>query len=173
MHRFFLEMISIEKATIQDIPNIQQIAHITWYPTFEKILSKEQIGYMLEMMYSEKSLEEQFEIKKHHFFLAKENNKALGFMSVELNYQNQSVAKIHKIYILPTIQGKGIGKILMKKAEELAQKNKQQSITLNVNRFNKALNFYENLGYKNIKTEDIDIGNGYLMEDFVLEKKLN
>lgn len=166
-------MISIEKATTQDIPTIRAIAHTTWYPTFEEILSKEQIGYMLEMMYSESSLTEQIEIKKHHFFLAKENNKALGFMSVELNYQNQSVAKIHKIYILPTAQGKGIGKILMQKAEEIAQESNQKFMSLNVNRFNKALDFYENLGYQNIKTEDIDIGNGYLMEDFVLEKKLN
>lgn len=165
-------MIFIDQATVKDIPVIQEIAHTTWYPTFENILSKEQIGYMLEMMYSTQSLLKQIEFKKHKFYLAKDNNRVLGFISIELNYQNQSIAKIHKIYILPSAQGKGIGKVLIKKAEELALENHQTSITLNVNRFNQALNFYTRLGYENIKSEDIDIGNGYLMEDFVLEKKL-
>jgi len=165
-------MIVVEKATINDIPIIQDIAHATWPSTFEEILSKQQIEYMLEMMYSTESLIEQIETKKHLFFLAKENKSPLGFVSVELNYQNELKSKIHKIYMLPKAQGKGIGKILMQKAEELAQENNQKSITLNVNRFNKALNFYEKLGYKNSKTENIQIGNGYLMEDFVLEKQL-
>ncbi len=163
-------MIILETVTTKDIPIIQEIAHTTWFPTFEEILSKEQIKYMLEMMYSTESLTEQIEVKNHIFYLAKENTTNLGFISVELNYQNQPKAKIHKIYILPNLQGKGIGKILMQKAEDLALENNQKSITLNVNRFNKALNFYENIGYQIIKTEDINIGNGYLMEDFVLEK---
>lgn len=165
-------MILIEKATTEDIPLIQKIAHITWFPTFEDILSVEQIDYMLEMMYSTVSLTRQFEVDAHHFFLAKENQKAIGFVSVELNYQNKPTAKIHKIYLLPTIQGRGIGKILMQKAEDWAAQHHQNTIILNVNRFNKALYFYEKLGYQNIKTENIQIGNGYLMEDYVLEKSL-
>lgn len=165
-------MISIRKATFDDIRIIQQIAHTTWYPTFDKILSQEQIQYMLEMMYSRESLTEQIEIKKHNFYLAQENNRALGFISVELHYQKQSTAKIHKIYLLPSAQGKGIGKLLMQKAEGIAREQKMEKLSLNVNRFNKALNFYENLGYQTVKSEDIDIGNGYLMEDFVLEKSI-
>jgi len=165
-------MILVEKATSNDIPIIQDIAYGTWPSTFAEILSKQQIEYMLEMMYSTPSLLEQIQIKKHHFFLAKEDEVALGFISVELHYKNQPAAKIHKIYILPTAQGKGIGKILMCKADELAQEYNQKSISLNVNRFNKALVFYEKLGYRITQTEDIEIGNGYLMEDFVLEKQL-
>jgi ribosomal protein S18 acetylase RimI-like enzyme len=165
-------MILVEKATSNDIPTIQDIAYDTWPSTFAEILSKQQIEYMLEMMYSTPSLLEQIQIKKHHFFLAKEDEVALGFISVELNYQNQATAKIHKIYILPATQGKGIGKILMHRVEELAQEYSQKSITLNVNRFNKALSFYQKLGYTIAATENIEIGNGYLMEDFVLEKEL-
>lgn len=165
-------MISIRKATLDDILTIQQIAHTTWYPTFEDILAEEQIQYMLEMMYSRESLTEQIEIKKHNFYLAEENNIALGFISVELHYQKQYTAKIHKIYILPSAQGKGVGKLLMQKAEEIAREQKLKKLSFNVNRFNKALNFYENLGYQTVKSEDIDIGNGYLMEDFVLEKHI-
>src|SRR5690606_734742 len=165
-------MISVVKATIKDIPTIREIAHITWYPTFRDILSQEQIEYMLEMMYSEKALKEQIEVRNHQFFLAKEDEKTLGYLSVEVGYNQQPVTKIHKIYILPDLQGKGIGKLLMQKAEQVALENQNAILSLNVNRFNKAMKFYESLGFVNTKTEDIDIGNGYLMEDFVMEKNL-
>lgn len=165
-------MIAVVKATIEDIPTIREIAHITWYPTFREILSQEQIEYMLEIMYSEKALKEQIEVKNHQFFLAKEGYEALGYLSVEVNYNQKPVTKIHKIYVLPNQQGKGIGKILMQKAEQVAVENQNTTLSLNVNRFNKALKFYESIGFSIAKTEDIDIGNGYLMEDFVMEKNL-
>jgi GNAT superfamily N-acetyltransferase len=165
-------MISVVSATVEDIPTIRDIAHITWHPTFREILSQEQIEYMLEMMYSENALKEQIEVKKHQFFLAKEGDKALGYLSVEVDYNQQPVTKIHKIYILPDLQSKGIGKLLMQKAEQVALENNNTILSLNVNRFNKALKFYETVGFSITKTEDINIGNGYLMEDFVMEKNL-
>ncbi|MFA7444490.1 MAG: GNAT family N-acetyltransferase [Flavobacteriaceae bacterium] len=165
-------MIAVVKATVEDIPTIREMAHLTWPPTFRDILSQEQIEYMLEMMYSEKALKEQIEVKKHQFFLAKESEKALGYLSVEVDYNQKPTIKIHKIYILPDLQGKGIGKLLMQKAEQVALENKNTILSLNVNRFNQALKFYESLGFSITKTEDINIGNGYLMEDFVMEKNL-
>jgi hypothetical protein len=155
-------MIAVVKATIEDIPTIREIAHITWQPTFREILSQEQIEYMLEMMYSEKALKEQIEVKKHQFFLAKEDERILGYLSVEVDYNQQPMTKIHKIYILPDLQ----------KAEQVALENNNTILSLNVNRFNKALKFYETVGFSITKTEDINIGNGYLMEDFVMEKNL-
>jgi ribosomal protein S18 acetylase RimI-like enzyme len=43
---------------------------------------------------------------------------------------------------------------------------------VNVNRHNKALHFYEKYGFKIIREEDIDIGEGYFMNDYVMELKL-
>jgi|SRR5690554_3021272 len=161
------------KAILHDIPAIRAIAYATWFPTFEGILSQDQIEYMLEMMYSVESLTQQIEIKNHSFFLAQENNQILGFMSVELNYQKPQIAKVHKIYVLPEAQHKGIGKLLMHKAEEVAREQQHTKLQLNVNRQNKALNFYQKLGYQILTTEDIDIGKGYLMEDYILEKEVD
>lgn len=164
-------MISVIKATLQDIPAIRSIAHLAWHQAYKGILSENQIEYILEMMYSLESLTKQIEIQKHLFFLAQENNETLGFVSVEL-HQNQSVAKIHKIFVLPTAQRKGVGKILMKKAEKVARKHQNTELLLYVNRYNKAFKFYLKLGFYVIYAEYIDIGEGYLMEDYVLEKKL-
>ena len=163
-------MIEISIAREKDYPTIQAIAHETWYPTFGEILSKEQIAYMLEMMYSIQSIAEQVAQKGHVFLLAKEGETRLGYASYELNYKGTNKTKIHKIYILPSTQGKGVGKKLFEEIEKIAQENGNNTLSLNVNRQNKAIDFYEKIGFKKIGTEDIDIGNGFLMEDFIMEK---
>jgi ribosomal protein S18 acetylase RimI-like enzyme len=165
-------MIKIGVAERKDYLTIQQIAHQTWYPTFEKILSKEQIAYMLEMMYSLRAIEEQIEHKGHIFLLAKEEENCVGYASYETNYQGTYKTKIHKIYVLPSAQGKGVGKILMDSIEKIAKEKGNKLLSLNVNRNNPAINFYEKIGFKKIRQEDIDIGKGFLMQDFIMEKNI-
>lgn len=123
------------------------------------------------MMYSVSALQEQFE-KGHHFILAAEDEDPVGFASYELNYDGTSKTKIHKIYILPSQQGKGTGKTLIGYIAEEARKNNQQALLLNVNKNNIAQHFYNKLGFDVIDEVVIDIGNGYVMDDFVMEKPI-
>jgi diamine N-acetyltransferase len=164
--------IRISKATIEDIPTIRELADAIWPPTFGDILSSAQIEYMLEMMYSEQAIKRQITELNHVFLFINENKKTLGYISYELNYKNSTQTKIHKIYLLPETQGKGLGTMLMKEVEKLAVENKQNSLTLNVNKYNKALHFYHKLGYQTTGNENIDIGNGFLMEDAILVKEI-
>lgn len=108
----------------------------------------------------------------HHYLLAGDSGEYVGYTSYELNYKETTTTKIHKIYILPSMQGKGVGRFLIEAVEEIARQNENNGLSLNVNRFNKALDFYKRVGFEIIRSEDIDIGNGFLMEDFVLNKKL-
>lgn len=158
----------IEKVTISDISRVQKIAHETWPETFKKILSKEQIDYMLKWMYDFDQLKKQIN-DGYLFYLLTKNQEDCGFIGIELNYPSRGILKIHKLYIRPVYQGIGIGKKLVDKAKEIALQNEIKRISLNVNRFNASLDFYRKMGFDCIKEEDIDIGNGYLMEDYVLE----
>ncbi|MCO6148708.1 GNAT family N-acetyltransferase [Flavobacterium sp. NRK1] len=164
-------MMQIRRATPEDFEIIYNLAVNTWNVTYEKILSKEQLDYMLDMMYSLNAITDQILVKGHHFILLSENNNYLGFASYELNYLS-GIAKLHKLYVLPETQGRGAGKLLIDKVEEAAKRNGNNIVSLNVNRYNNAVNFYIKNGYKKIKEEDIDIGSGYLMEDFIMEKSL-
>ncbi|NQX43314.1 L-amino acid N-acyltransferase YncA [Pedobacter steynii] len=165
-------MLHIYNATSSDFPIIQEIAYITWPDTFGAILSKEQISYMVEMMYSTAALTEQTTQKKHQYLLVKDETKHLGYASYELNYKGLSKTKIHKIYILPEAQGKGVGKLLMNTITDIARKNQDTILSLNVNRDNAAFDFYKNIGFEKVGEENIDIGDGFLMEDFIMDKKL-
>jgi GNAT superfamily N-acetyltransferase len=164
-------MVSIVPAKLEDLIHVQSIAHRTWPDTFKNVLSPAQIDYMLGWMYDLKNLEKQHN-EGHQFFLAEENGDNLGFTGIEVNNEPE-VTKIHKIYILPTAQGKGMGSKFLAKIKEVAKSNDQKSLLLNVNKYNQgAINFYEHLGFVNIRAEVNDIGNGYVMDDYVFELKL-
>lgn len=168
-------MITITQATEQDLPLIRDIAFQTWPTTFGEILSPAQISYMLEMMYSLDALNTQINEKKHVFLIAKNTDNAeyLGYVSYELDYTGQPLTKIHKIYLLPASQGKGVGRLFIDKVADVALLHKNTRLGLNVNRYNKAIQFYERMGFSVVGHEDIDIGDGFLMEDYVMEKPLN
>ena len=150
---------------------VRDLAYKIWPDAYGEILSEAQLDYMLENFYALPSLEEQMD-HHHVFLLAEENGVFYGFASYEINCKNSGKTKLHKIYVLPQTQGKGVGKQLLEEVEKAAKTSGNQSLFLNVNRYNIAQEFYKRLGFEIVHQEDIDIGNGYLMEDFVMEKKL-
>jgi diamine N-acetyltransferase len=164
-------MLHITEAQPNEFNLIQYIVDETWPVTYGEILSKEQVDYMISLFYSLEALNKNVK-DGHHFYFVKEDDTALGFIGIEHHYKGNPVTRIHKIYILPETQGKGIGKLLIDKAEALAKENHSEKLSLNVNRFNPAVGFYEKLGFETVGSEDIEIGNGYLMEDFMMEKPL-
>ncbi|KOS05360.1 acetyltransferase [Flavobacterium akiainvivens] len=162
----------IRKASQEDYTTIFEIANVTWDNAYKSILSEAQLEYMMDMMYSPSAFTEQLNIKGHHFLMASIDGKDLGFASYELNYR-YGVTKLHKLYVLPQTQGTGMGHALITAVENAAKANGNETVTLNVNRFNKAIHFYEKNGYANTGAVDVNIGNGYLMEDYVMEKSLS
>jgi len=165
-------MIELITASQVHLPEIKRIAYETWPATFGAILSEKQIAYMLDWMYSIPSLTSQIEEKGHVFILAQEGDEYLGYVSYELNYNGLPKTKIHKIYLLPASQGKGVGALLINHVGEIATENQNKALLLNVNRYNKAVGFYEKMGFNIVGNETIDIGDGFLMDDFMMEKPL-
>ncbi|NDV79532.1 GNAT family N-acetyltransferase [Dysgonomonas sp. 511] len=162
-----MEIIKAEKAHIQ---TIRTLADEVWPETFKELLSPEQIAYMIEMMYSELSLEKQM-AEGHQYLLAKKDGEYLGYVSYELNYKGTGYTKIHKIYVLPAGQGTGVGRLFIETVSGIAKENNNTGVSLNVNRYNKAINFYRRMGFEIAGSEDIDIGNNFLMEDYIMNKE--
>ncbi|NDK55026.1 GNAT family N-acetyltransferase [Pontibacter fetidus] len=161
---------SIRTATIADIPTIKKLAEATWEPTYKTILTKEQIDYMFEVIYTSKALENQMQ-DGQTFLLLFEEEIPLGFASYSLKDADANVYKLNKIYLLPGRQGKGLGKLLLTYAENEVRQLGGTILDLNVNKFNKAKQFYETCGYHVHHEEDIPIGS-YWMNDYVMRKEL-
>lgn len=162
----------IVEASVEDIFVIRSLAGVVFPQTYQHILTSEQVVYMMDMMYSADVLKKQMEESGHHFLLAEDGGEYLGYFSYELNCKNTGTTKIHKIYVLPSAQGKGVGRLFIDAIIDIARKADQSKLSLNVNRFNKAVDFYKRIGFEVAEVMDLDIGNGYLMEDYVMEKIL-
>lgn len=160
--------VSIRTASKIDIPIIQEIAYATWPSTYGHILSKEQLNYMLDMMYSSSSLENQMN-QNITFFLAELNGEIVGFASTGREPM-EGMFKLHKLYILPNIQTKGIGSALLEAVILFAKKNSGEQLVLQVNRNNSAVDFYKKKDFIILYEADFDIGNGYQMNDYVMGK---
>jgi len=162
----------IIKATEEHIPVIQDIARVTWYHTYSGLLTDDQSEYMLDMMYSTQSLKDQMNNKLHRYLLAKDDNGFAGYISYELDYGSSEKAKIQKLYVLPSYHGKGIGKLLIDEVADIAKSHSVRYLLLNMNKQNPAVNFYHKMGFRIIAEDCIDIGGGYVMDDYILQKEL-
>jgi diamine N-acetyltransferase len=162
-------VITIRKATAEDIPLIRELCFRIWPQTYASILSQEKIDYMLELMYSPSSLQRQMK-DGSQFILTYDDEEPVGFAAYLEKYP--AVFKLDKIYILPSQQGKGTGRVVINYIIEEIKKKGATALQLQVNRQNKAKNFYERLGFVVIDDKDFDIGNGFFMNDYVMEKKL-
>lgn len=163
---------NIRKASINDISSIQRIASAAWMITYKNILSSEQYEYMTDMMYSDASLTDQIKSNQIFLIIQDSSQQDAGFVSFDINYKDTTKTKIHKLYVSPLVQGKDIGKHLINAVANEALKINNTHITLNMNRYNSSYGFYTKMGFEIVGEEDINIGNGYLMEDYIFEKKI-
>lgn len=160
----------IRAADVNDIATIREIANITWPVAYGSYISKAQLDYMLDMMYSDKSLLEQIN-KGHQFYIAEQNNNPIGFASVSKEKENS--CKLNKLYVLPTAQKTGAGKALLQKSIDYAKSLAANCLYLQVNKQNTAQHFYSKHGFTIREASILEIGDGYIMDDYIMELVFN
>jgi GNAT superfamily N-acetyltransferase len=163
-------MYLIREATTADVEAIIQIAEQTWWPTYEPLLGKEQVAYMLEKIYSQEKITEQVKNNEQTFLLLLEDEQPVAFAAYSPREEDLEIYKLHKLYCLPVTQGKGYGKILINAVIDKTKEAGKHKLDLNVNRYNKAKDFYERMGFTIAYEEDIPIG-PYWMNDYVMRKE--
>ena len=164
-------MLAISQLTKDDVIIVHQLAKTIWPEAFKDILKPDQIAYMLDWMYDVNTLTEQAQTG-HLFYMITLDGIPKGFIGLEPNFPDVGTLRIHKLYVKESDHGKGLGKALLEKALEIGRELDVATINLNVNRFNKAVDFYTSQGFKIIKEETINIGKGNYMEDFVMVKEV-
>lgn len=165
-------MIDIVEVSEKDYQAIRWTANQDWSEAFGKTSTEAQTGYMLEMMYSITSLTKQPLDKKQKVCLAADDNGYLGYATYETNYRGVSKTKIHKIFILPSVQGTGIESLLIDQISKIAREHNNHVLVMNVDKGDSAIPMYENLGFRKAGRENVLIGISLLMEDYIMEKLL-
>lgn len=162
-------MIELKPLTSFEIPTVQQLAREIWEEHYIKILSQEQIDYMLDKFYSTEKIKSEIE-EGIVWELLMDEEKPIGYLVCKIESDKLYISKI---YLKAETRGKGLGKLLLNRAVELAKQHNKNSIYLNVNKHNTdSISFYERMGFVKIDEGVFDIGNGYVMDDFILELML-
>ncbi|MBL1223412.1 GNAT family N-acetyltransferase [Chryseobacterium sp. L7] len=158
------------EATEKDIPLIQDLARRSWENAYAEILSNEQMEYMLSEMYSEAEIGGHLQHPDYHYYLIRDENNGSfeGFIGYQHHYEGSST-KLHRIYLVPESKGKGFGKGALEFLHQKVSESGDGRIILNVNKHNAARNFYESQGYRVYDEGTFDIGNGFVMDDYLME----
>ena len=143
--------------------NVNMIATITWQNAYKEILSNSQINYMLNKFLSVEAIKTNIK-DGYTYTLLLDNDIRMGFFAYKFE---TDYIFLSKLYILPNFQGKGLARLSIEHLKEF-----KMPIRLTVNKYNKnAIKIYEHLGFKRIDSVITDIGNGYVMDDYVYEMR--
>jgi len=165
--------ITIREASDRDLPVVADLAAITFRAHYSTIISGEQIEYMLERMYSAVALRRQRQMG-HVFLLALHAGEPVAYASFGVSAEDQAEGQIHKLYILPEHQGRGLGQRLIEHIADRLVRMDRGRLVLTVNRGNiAAINFYFKMGFTIRSVVDTGIGGGFSMNDFVMTKRLS
>ena len=168
-----MKQFDIVQADYGHIMCIHDMAELVFRHTYKDILSPEQMDYMMDWMYSPDSLRRQME-DGHVYYLAYSEGSLCAYVSVQPDGKAEDgrlLFHLQKIYILPSEQGQGLGRILFDTVVSHVSSCKagnKARIELNVNRNNPAIGFYQHLGLKILRQGDFHIGNGYYMNDYIM-----
>ncbi len=152
---------------------IDEFAELTseiWHEYWTCILSEEQINYMVEKFQSAKAVTQQIKNENYVYFYIFYNSEITGYigMSKKIDYLFLS-----KLYLKKGFRHKGIGTQAFEFIKDFARKNHYKKIQLTVNKNNKnTIDAYIKWKFKTIDSVVTDIGNGFVMDDYIMEYEL-
>ncbi len=147
--------------------SLQKLARKIWEENFLRFLSDDQLDYMLSMMYAEEKIREELQSDVHWYLVYRES-ALIGYFSIKPEADSMFISKL---YLDSSYHGRGIASRLLYYIESFAKDHNKSLLTLRVNRNNmQALSFYKKNGFRIVEESMVDIGNGYVMDDYVMEK---
>lgn len=157
--------------TKQEIASLAELASDIWHEYFVGMISNEQIDYMVEKFQSYPALTDQIANQGYEYYFMTVHGQPTGYVGIK---QEESKLFLSKFYLQQEHRGKGYGSQAMELLTDICRSRNLGAIWLTVNRHNAStIAVYEKKGFKTIRTQVADIGNGFVMDDYVMEKELN
>ncbi|WP_036379444.1 GNAT family N-acetyltransferase [Muricauda sp. MAR_2010_75] len=149
---------------------VADLAKIIWTEHYTPIIGLEQVNYMLDKFQSENAIQEQLE-KGIAYYLLQFKDEFVGYFSYSIN---EDALFLSKLYVLKSARGNGVAKVGLSFMQSQAKELNLAKIRLTVNKYNSdSIAAYEKMGFLNVDSIVQDIGGGYVMDDYVLERKLD
>lgn len=155
------------KAELKNLTDLARLAHTIWFEYWGIILEKGQITYMVDKFQSEHAMKNQIENENYSYYFINLNNQNAGYFGVA---DKDDYLFLSKLYLLKDFRGKGLGHKAFDKIVQIAKDLNHTKIRLTVNKYNtNTIKAYEQWGFKTIDDVVTDIGEGYVMDDYIME----
>lgn len=152
-----------------DIQRLADLAHEIWWQHFPPIIGEAQVKYMVDKFQSNEAIIHQLR-NGYEYFLAELDGTAVGYTGL---VPDKGKLMLSKLYVKDSTRGKGVGQALLDFIEAKCRAEGMDRIWLTVNRGNTGpINWYKNRGFIIVKEVDLDIGSGFIMDDYVMEKPI-
>lgn len=161
-------MTEFKIATSVDAKLLEEIAAPIWREHYTPIIGGEQVEYMLNKFQNESAIKQQIE-SGYTYVLVKVDDRYAGYIATE---GRQKTLFLSKFYLDSAFRGKGVGRDMLDYVNQTALENQYDQIELTVNKYNSAYQVYLQLGFENVESIITDIGDGYVMDDYRLIKKV-
>lgn len=163
-------MSTITPVTGEDeITRIAALAHEIWHQHFTPIIGEAQVNYMLDKFQSAPAIRRQI-ADGAEYYLITVREVPSGYFCL-IPEQHKARLMISKLYVKQARRGTGLGKQALRFIEKRAVELNVSTLWLTVNRHNtRSINWYERMGFRTFGTQVKDIGNGFVMDDFLMEK---
>lgn len=157
--------------SVEEIEETARLADEVWREYYVSIISIGQIEYMLDKFQSVAAITEQIQDQGYEYYLFKrENEPAFGYMSVK---PEEGKLFLSKFYIVKNHRGQGYASQAIEFLERLCRERGFSHIWLTVNKYNhSSIAVYERKGFRIVREQVADIGNGYVMDDYIMEKEI-
>lgn len=155
----------------EEIAEVARLARGIWREHYVKIIGQAQVDYMLDKFQSENAIADQL-AHGYEYYLAISDGQGAGYVAI-VHDPDESTLMVSKIYVHKALRGRGYGKKMLEFAEQLSRERGATTMWLTVNRHNdNSVAWYERMGFVNAGPCVTDIGGGFVMDDFRMEKIL-
>ena len=155
--------------TPPQVATVAALAHDIWYEYFVPLIGRAQVDYMVARFQSAEAVSRQIE-EGYDYFVVRCDGADQGYIGVQVQ-ADQSLF-LSKFYLQRSARGSGTGRVAMEFIERLARQRGLKVIWLTVNKGNPAVKAYQRLGFRIAADLVMDIGGGFVMDDFRMEKTL-
>lgn len=158
----------------QQLALVAELAREIWYEYYVALIGRAQVDYMVAKFQSVGAMAQQMR-EGYEYFLVRRAGQNAGYFAVQAQADDEIGERslfISKLYLLQAGRGTGTGRQCMEFIEQLARGRGLERLWLTVNKTNPAVNAYKRLGFRIARDLIIDIGGGFVMDDYRMEKPL-
>ncbi|WP_172196835.1 GNAT family N-acetyltransferase [Saccharibacillus qingshengii] len=165
-----MELIMSQVQTEREMEETAVLAARIWHEYYLFLISKEQIEYMIEKFQSVTAIADQINRQGYTYFLMRNEEAVVGYLAVK---EEEGSLFLSKFYIAREYRGRGYASRASEFLERLCEERGLSHIWLTVNRDNRdSIAVYEKKGFRTVREQVADIGNGFVMDDYVMEKEI-